>query len=316
MGHGGQVSLATSPHMSRPLRIEFPGAIYHVTSRGDRREPIYHDDADRQCQLGVLAQALSRFDASVLAYCLMGNHFHLVLQTHSGRLSQLMRHLNGVYTQAFNRRHGLSGHLFQGRFKALLVDRDSYLVRLCRYVERNPVAAALVARPADWPWSSCRAHLRLAPAPPWLAIDELHGLMLGHEPASEHDRATASGRYAGLVGVAEAGDADFWSAHLQGQIYLGDEGFAERMQARAAPAARQSREVPSRQRNAVRPGPASWDGWLQAHGGGRAQTLHAAYRAGWKTMPGLAAECGLSVAHVSRLIRAVEARNQLEPVGG
>lgn len=85
--------------MSRPLRIEFPGALYHVTSRGDRREPIYRDDADRECQLDVLAEAVARFDAHVLAYGQMGNHYHLVLQTHTGRLSRLMRPLNGVYTQ-------------------------------------------------------------------------------------------------------------------------------------------------------------------------------------------------------------------------
>ena len=108
--------------MFRPLRIEFPGAVYHVTSRGDRREPIYRDDADRLCQLDVLAEALMRFDADVLTYCLMGNHYHLVVQTHAGQLSRLMRHLNGVYTQAFNRRHGRVGHLLQGRFKALQGD--------------------------------------------------------------------------------------------------------------------------------------------------------------------------------------------------
>ena len=120
--------------MSRPLRIEFPGAVYHVTSRGDRREPIYRDDVDRHTQLAVLAEATTRFDAQVLAYCLMGNHYHLVLCTRSGALSRLMRQLNGVYTQAFNRRHGLVGHLFQGRFKAVLVDTDRYLVALSRYV--------------------------------------------------------------------------------------------------------------------------------------------------------------------------------------
>lgn len=107
--------------MSRPLRIECPGAIYHVTSRGDRREPIYRDDEDRSAQLEIIAQAMDRFDAQVLAYCQMGNHFHLVLHTRRANLSRLMRHLNGVYTQAFNRRHGLAGHLFQGRFKAILV---------------------------------------------------------------------------------------------------------------------------------------------------------------------------------------------------
>ena len=140
--------------MSRPLRIEFPDAVYHVTSRGDRREPIYRDDADRRLHLEVLAQAADRFDAQVLAYCLMGNHYHLVLQTRQANLSRLMRHLNGVYTQAFNRCHSMVGHLFQGRFKALLVDRDAYLLALCRYVERNPVAAGLVAKPGLWRMSA------------------------------------------------------------------------------------------------------------------------------------------------------------------
>jgi len=109
--------------MSRPLRIEFHGALYHVTSRGDRREPIYRDDEDRRIYLDVLAQAMDRFDAKVSAYCLMGNHYHLVVQTGQPNLSRLMRHLNGVYTQRFNQRHGLVGHLFQGRFKAILVER-------------------------------------------------------------------------------------------------------------------------------------------------------------------------------------------------
>jgi REP element-mobilizing transposase RayT len=107
--------------MSRPLRIEFPDAVYHVTSRADRREAIYRDEVDRQTQLDVQAQAKDRFDAQVLAYCLMGNHYHLVLHTRQGNLSRLMRHFNGVYTQAYNRRHGLVGHLFQGRFKAILM---------------------------------------------------------------------------------------------------------------------------------------------------------------------------------------------------
>ena len=96
--------------MSRPLRIEFPGAVYHVTSRGDRREAIYHDDVDRVAQLAVISQAMDRFGATVLAYCLMGNHYHLVLHTREANLSRLMRHVNGVYTQHVNRRHGLAGH--------------------------------------------------------------------------------------------------------------------------------------------------------------------------------------------------------------
>src|SRR4051812_43552270 len=116
--------------MARPLRIEFPGAVYHVTSRGDRREPIFIDDEDRQALLGIVAQALSRFDVQALSYCLMNNHYHFVLHTRQANLSLLMRHINGVYTQSFNRRHDKVGHLFQGRFKAILVDRDAYLLEV------------------------------------------------------------------------------------------------------------------------------------------------------------------------------------------
>ena len=185
--------------MSRPLRIEFPGAIYHVTSRGDRREPIYRDDDDRRAQLDVLAQAMDRFDAQVLAYCLMGNHYHLVLHTRQPNLSRLMRHLNGVYTQQFNRRHALVGHLFQGRFKAIRVDRDAYLLAVSRYVERNPVAAAMVRIAADWLWSSYGAQICSVDAPPWLDPDGLHGYLLGCAPRSAADRRLATARYADLV---------------------------------------------------------------------------------------------------------------------
>ena len=109
--------------MARPLRIEFPGAVYHVTSRGDRREPIFVDDVDRRALLDVLALGLERFDGCALAWCFMGNHYHFVFQTRQPNLSLLMRHINGVYTQRFNQRHRKVGHLFQGRFKAVLVDR-------------------------------------------------------------------------------------------------------------------------------------------------------------------------------------------------
>jgi putative transposase len=153
--------------MARPLRIEFPGAVYHVTSRGDRRDAIFVHDADRLAMLAILAQATQLFDAQVLAYCLMGNHYHLVLHTRQANLSLLMRHINDVYTQTFNRRHGKVGHVFQGRSKAILVDRDNYLLALCRYVELNTVRAKMIGSPADWPWSSYLAHAGLQPSPDW-----------------------------------------------------------------------------------------------------------------------------------------------------
>ena len=164
--------------MACPLRIEFPGAIYHVTSRCNRREPIFLDDLDRDVLLSVVATGLSRFDAQGLTYCLIGNHDHFVLQARLANLSVLIRYRNGVYTQAFNHRHAKVGHLFQGRFKAILVDRDACLLEVCRYVELNPVRAHMVDVPAQWPWSSYCAHAGQAPTPAWLDTAGLHGHLL------------------------------------------------------------------------------------------------------------------------------------------
>jgi putative transposase len=296
--------------MSRPLRIEFPDAVYHVTSRGDRREPIYRDDDDRRAQLDVIALAAERFDAQLLAYCLMGNHYHLVLRTRHANLSRLMRHVNGVYTQAFNHRHGLVGHLLQGRFKAILVDRDAYLLALCRYVERNPVAAGLVADPAAWPWSSCRAHLGLEATPPWLDSDGLHGHLIGHVPRDARDRERACRLYARSVSQPEASDGSFWAATLREQIFLGSEAFAERMQAKADPARLAAREVPRRQGGGfidqARGAEKVWQNCLHVCKNQRDAALLKAYRAHGLTMTALAALAGLSVSRVSRVIAKAE----------
>jgi len=136
--------------MARPLRVDFPGAVYHVTSRGNRREDIFVDDKDKRGLLAVVARALLRFDAEALAYCLMGDHYHIVLHTRRGNQSLLMRHINGVCTQTYNRRHHKVSHLFQGRFKVILVDRDAYLLEVCRYVDLNPVRARIVPKPEAW----------------------------------------------------------------------------------------------------------------------------------------------------------------------
>ena len=124
--------------MSRPLRLEFAGALYHVTSRGNRREAIYDDEEDRQRFLDLLGDVCDRFRWKIFAYCLMDNHYHLFIETRKGNLSRGMRQLNGVYTQWFNRRHAKGGHVFQGRYKAILVQRESYFLELSRYVALNP----------------------------------------------------------------------------------------------------------------------------------------------------------------------------------
>jgi len=134
--------------MARALRIEYPGPLYHVTARGNAQQDIFLGDEDRQQFLAVLSRVVSRFHLLLHAYCLMDNHFHLLVETPEANLSEAIRQLNGVYTQAFNRRHQRVGHVLQGRFKAIVVDRDSYLLELCRYVVLNPVRAK-TTRKAD-----------------------------------------------------------------------------------------------------------------------------------------------------------------------
>lgn len=154
--------------MTRPLRIEIPGALYHVTSRGDRQERIFADDMDRRIWLMILGETCLRYRFVVHAYCQMTNHYHLVVETPLANLSRGMRHLNGAYSQHFNRRHELVGHLFQGRYNAILCQRESYLMELARYVVLNPVRAGMVATPNAWPWSSHQALIGEAATPPWL----------------------------------------------------------------------------------------------------------------------------------------------------
>lgn len=154
--------------MARPLRLEFPGALYHVTSRGDRRKSIFFDDNDRQHWLDILGLVCSRFNFSVHAYCQMSNHYHLMIETLEGNLSQGMRQLNAFYSQEFNRQHGLVGHVFQGRYKAILVQKESYLLELARYVVLNPVRAGIVSDPKDWQWGSYNFTTGEHDAPTWL----------------------------------------------------------------------------------------------------------------------------------------------------
>jgi len=159
--------------MARPLRIEYAGALYHVTSRGDRQEAIFDDDQHRTAFLNVLGEVISRFRWRCHAYCLMGNHYHLMIETPEGNLTEGMRQLNGVFTQWSNRRHKRSGHVFQGRYKAILVDRDSYFLELARYIVLNPVRAAMVKHPKQWKWSSYGATSGAAEAPAWLTTEDL-----------------------------------------------------------------------------------------------------------------------------------------------
>ena len=296
--------------MSRPLRIEFPGAVYHVTTRGNRREPIFENDSDRATLMRILGDAMLRFDARLLAYCLMGNHYHLVLCTQRANLSQVMRHVNGVYTQSFNRRHTKVGHVFQGRFKAILVDRDVYLLEVCRYVDLNPVRARLTDDPTAWRWSSCRMHLGMDESPAWLDSAVLLAYLIGRDVRSVQDLQAARQLYAESVSAGR--DTPLWEQALRQQIYLGDDAFVTRMQSRAPAGVgdasdRQLAMPPhsgtgagSIPREQTRP-PQTMQHWLSTSQT-REQALRQAHVEGGLTLTAMARELGLSVSRVSRLV--------------
>ncbi len=229
--------------MARPLRLEFPGALYHLTSRGNALSPIFEDDEDRQGFFATLDAAIERFNWLCHAYCLMGNHYHLMVETPDGNVSAGMRHLNGVYTQRFNRRHGRFGHVFQGRFKAILVERQSYLLELCRYVVLNPVRAGMVKRVEKYPWSSYRGTAGLQAAPSWLTTNWVLG-QFGRQ------RRRAQARYAEFV-QAGVGGVSPWT-ELHSQVLLGGERFIRGLAPRLREHA-QAKEIPRQQRFAGRP---------------------------------------------------------------
>ena len=229
--------------MSRPLRLELAGGLYHVTSRGDRREDIYADDTDRVAWLDVLSECCERFNWAIHAWCQMSNHYHVVVETPEANLSAGMRQLNGVYTQKVNRRHHRVGHVFQGRFKGILVERDSYLLELARYVVLNPVRAGMVKHVRQWKWSSYHATVGKAPRPEWLHTD----WVLGQFGTS---RARQIARYVEFVQEGVRGPR-VWDG-LRGQVFLGSDAFVQAMQDELEAASKHTqKEIPRLQRRAL-----------------------------------------------------------------
>lgn len=274
--------------MARPLRLEFPHAVYHLTSRGNARQRIARDDVDRGRFLGILGQVVDRFGWLCHAYCLMPNHYHLLVETPQPNLSRGMRQLNGLYTQAINRRHRRVGHVFQGRFKAILVEKDAHLLELCRYVVLNPVRARLVSQPRQWRWSSYRATANEADEPTWLSTDWI--LRQFGSP-----RATAAARYRDFVREGMGADSP-WE-QLQGQIYFGSEEFVATHQPN-----RLLREIPRRQTQALRPS------LMKLFQGkrDRPRAIADAYRRHGYRLVEIAAHLGVHYATVSRHLKQAE----------
>jgi len=209
--------------MSRPIRLEFPGAIYHVTTRGNAGEGIFIDDQDRQEFLTVLGEVVSRTGWIVHAYVLMDNHYHLLIEVPNSNLSRGMRQLNGVYTQRFNNRHGCGGRVFQGRFKAILIERDGYMLELCRYLVLNPLRLKAVKNISRYRWSSYRATAGEVQAPVWLNT----AWLLGHFGRTS---SVAQRKYAEFVAAGVGSPSPL--SEVKSQILLGSSAFVKKMKLR------------------------------------------------------------------------------------
>jgi putative transposase len=297
--------------MARSLRIEFSGALYHVTSRGNECRPIFRDDVDREMFLTFLGQAVTRFGWSLTAFVLMTNHFHLVVQTPEANLSRGMQWFNGVYVAWFNRRHNRSGHLYQGRFHAFLIEKEAYFAEVLRYVVLNPVRATMVERPEDYRWSSYRATAGLEEAPKWLdvvaALEWLHP-----------DHAMAEAEYRTFV-LAKIGCEDRLWENVVNALYLGTEQWAKQMR-KTVESKPRSTDYPKVQRAVGRPAmPAIVDTVARvakmtpetvrsASGGARRRLIAwIGWHEGLITLRTIAAALRLrSEGYVSRLIRRCE----------
>ncbi len=275
--------------MARPLRLEFSGALYHITSRGDRQEDIYANDPDREAFLFILADVCAIYNWVCHAYCLMNNHYHLLIETLDGNLARGMRQLNGVYTQTFNRTHERVGHVFQGRYKSILVDKENYLLELSRYIVLNPVRADMVRAAQDWRWSSYRATAGLCQPPDFLSTDWILA-------AFGKRKSTAVDRYRQFVRDGR-GQASPW-ASLRNQVYLGNENFLQQMQGLIG-AEKDLSEVPSSQR---RPVPQSLPDY-ESSNRDRNSAIIDAYRSGGYTLKQIGEYFGLHYSTVSGIIK-------------
>ena len=276
--------------MSRPLRLEFSGALYHVTSRGNERKAIYLEDSDFEIFLNLLNTVCSRYNWVIHAYCLMDNHYHLLVETLDANLSKGMRQLNGVFTQSINRKHGRVGHLFQGRYKAILVDKDAYLLELCRYIVLNPVRAKMVDTPDEWLWSSWHCMVGKQASPNWLATDALLNYF-------DKDRSVAIAEY--IHFVEEGVNKTIWD-DLQHQIYLGDDVFVEKHQILKELLEGDVSEIPFKQRSLS---PLTLKSY-QDQSDTRNEAIIKAYQSGGYTMKEIGDHFKIHYSLVSRIISA------------
>lgn len=288
--------------MSRPLRLEYEGALYHVTSRGDRRGTVFATDADRAFFVTLLSRVVGRFGWRVHAWCEMTNHYHLLVETPRATLSNGMRMLNGHYANAFNRRNDRVGHVFQGRYTAILVEREPHLLELCRYVVLNPVRARMVETADRWAWSSYRSTAGLCEAPPWFQPDAVLSLFGSAQ-------RSAQARYRRFVAAGDGAPSP-WASLRNGWI-LGSDAFVKR-HIEEAKASNRLEEVP---REARRGQPRALAAFVEATSS-RDAAIAAAYESGDYTLKEIGAHFGLHYSRVSRIVKTMRGNGPEEGAGG
>jgi len=290
--------------MTRPPRIEFEGAVYHLASRGNARQDIFLDEGDREGFLEILAHVIERYGWICHAYCLMGNHYHLLIETPGANLSRGMQLLNGVYTQRFNHTHKRVGHVLQGRFKAILVEKESHLLGLARYIVLNPVRAKIVRHPRQYRWSSYRATVGEAEPPGFLTVEWI---------LSQFDEDLTCARAAYRRFVKEGRGVSVWD-DLKGGILLGTEEFAEQMK----PLLRREEadsEISKRQRFAGQRSLEDLFGSVKGERHMRNERIHEAVMEHGYTLTALQKHLGLHPSTLSRIIKRIgeekNARNKV-----
>lgn len=278
------------------MRIEFSGAVYHITARGNEKKSIFFDDHDREIFLKIIAQVKNRFHWLFHSYVLMGNHYHLLVETPEANLSRGMRQLNGVYTRAFNKRHGRIGHLFQGRFGSILIDKDDYLLEVCRYIALNPVRAGLAFKAEEWDWGSFRALIGMEKAPAWLETDWI----LGQFGSS---RRVAISRLRHYIDKGIGGEYPI--EELRGGWILGNDRFMERIQS-LIQEKEQALEMPREQRRVSHKGMDEIFLCDARRGVSRDESIYCSYVDHGYTMREIAEYLDIHYVSVSRAIKSIE----------
>ena len=282
--------------MTRPLRIEFKAAVYHITSRGNARQAIFLDEEDFTDFLRVLCSVVKRYHFILHTYCLMNNHYHLLIETPYANLSRGMRQLNGLYTQRFNRKHQRVGHLFQGRYQAILVDKDNYLLELSRYVALNPVRAKIVKDPKDWEWSAYQAttgHKGIS----CLTTDWILSQFDNKQKASSLYQAFV------LSGIK----AESPLKAVKGQLFLGQENFIDKIK-HLMSVTENLREITKKQRYVTR---LSLNEILKYQDKkSRDQAMYEAHQEYGYTLKDIAEYIGVHYTTVSRVIKRIEGEGE------